>query len=97
MISARFVRLDPAPPAAFPSPDGERRMKMARRRMQWSVAAFLALALTAPGCRRGAGVQPVGPAEPTVRVVRPVERKVTEYVYFTGRTDAGSRSSCSRA
>lgn len=49
------------------------------------VAGLLALTGLA-GCRRGAEPEKMRP--PVVRVVTPVSRKVTDYSYYTGRTDA---------
>jgi len=43
--------------------------------------------LPAVGCRRNSN--PVAPAEPpAIPVSRPVSREVTDYVDFTGQTDA---------
>jgi multidrug efflux system membrane fusion protein len=43
--------------------------------------------MAALGCSRGSA-RNAGPTMPTVRVVKPVVRQVTEYAYFTGRMDA---------
>jgi multidrug efflux system membrane fusion protein len=52
-----------------------------------SVFSLLLLAATAAGCR--SKTREVGPAEvPVVPVSHPIQRVVTDYVDFTGRTDA---------
>ncbi len=50
------------------------------------VLGALSVAVAA-GCKQGGGQQPP-PAKPVVPVSHPVQREVTEYVEYTGRTDA---------
>src|SRR3954470_21666575 len=75
-------RFDDGAPAFLLAP---RRLPMVR---SGAVILFSALGLaTSGGCQRPPAL--VAPAEPPVLPVsRPVEREVTDYVDFTGRTDA---------
>ncbi|MBN2024415.1 MAG: efflux RND transporter periplasmic adaptor subunit [Pirellulales bacterium] len=50
-------------------------------------AALLTGVLGLGGCGRDSGTTPEG-VKPTVKVVRPVVREVTDYAFFTGRTEA---------
>ena len=58
-------------------------VRFARR--TWSAAALALLALA--GCHK-AGPQVAQSEAPAVPVARPVEREVTDYAEFIGRTDA---------
>ncbi len=59
-----------------------------RKRVVWGGLCLGALILaTLAGCRKGPP-GPTPPAKPVVPVSLPVQRQVTEYVEYTGRTDA---------
>jgi multidrug efflux system membrane fusion protein len=49
----------------------------------------LTLALAAGGCRQREAPPP-SPEAPVIPVCRPIAREITDYVYYTGRTDAVS-------
>ena len=52
------------------------------------VIVLITLGLVAgSGCQHSAS-QPAAPKPPTIPVSRPVQREVTDYVDYTGRTDA---------
>jgi multidrug efflux system membrane fusion protein len=55
--------------------------------MQRQLSVLIAFGLILPGCGHN-GESAVGPKAPVVRFSMPVEREVTDYEYFTGRTDA---------
>src|SRR4051794_26178510 len=60
-------------------------VRFARR--SWSGLALLALAAIMSGCHK-AGPQVAQSEVPAVPAARPVEREVTDFVEFIGRTDA---------
>src|SRR5262245_8447518 len=62
------------------------RMVGARRGALLAALACL-LSAAAPGCKKGPG-QNASPEAPAVPVSKPVARNVTDFVDFTGRTDA---------
>jgi membrane fusion protein, multidrug efflux system len=64
-------------------------MNMRRSRRLPRAFQFCWLASVGAACGCGGEARPTGEAsQPVVRVARPIVRDVTEYAYFTGRTDA---------
>lgn len=59
---------------------------MLRRRLSLLALSAIPFLLLLPACSRPKA--PAAPATPTVTVAKPVEKQVTDYVDFTGRTDA---------
>jgi multidrug efflux system membrane fusion protein len=60
---------------------------VARGRCALSAAILLFLLAATPGCQRGSS-KVTAPEPPAVPVAHPVQRDVTDFVDFTGRTDA---------
>lgn len=52
-----------------------------------SLLAFTAVLCVTPGCRQQSDSTPAS-SHPTVQVIRPIVRPVTDYAYFTGRTES---------
>ncbi|REK08955.1 MAG: hypothetical protein DWQ37_19005 [Planctomycetota bacterium] len=53
-----------------------------------ATSAVAMLTALLAGCDRTAQSAPINADRPLVRVTNPITRDVTEYAYFTGRTDA---------
>lgn len=62
---------------------------MSQRRVDWLLASVLGFGLVvSAGCRGGQHSEGMGPPATRVRFAEPKVQPITDYVYFTGRTEA---------